>query len=231
MKNSAPYLFAALFTLCCAPTVKFFLTAVKAEDHKKGFWLKGLASLFFIAAGIAASQLCRDSHFARLAIGGLVLGLAGDELLALRFVRTDKAELCFGAGVAAFAAGHGLYILALLRRGATLLPVALPLTVIGLAAAGIYVMKHKADAGRLQIPGYIYMAVVVLMGGFACALAVKAPSVGTVLFALGGILFPVSDSILSVYSFGDDKRFKLNVLLHIAYYAAQLFIAWSLAFI
>ena len=44
-------------------------------------------------------------------------------------------------------------------------------------------------------------------------------------------MFPISDSILSAYSFGPDKHFGLNVGVHATYYLAQICIAWSLAFV
>ena len=53
----------------------------------------------------------------------------------------------------------------------------------------------------------------------------------TLLFAVGGVMFPISDSILSAYSFGPDKHFGLNIGVHATYYLAQICIAWSLAFV
>ena len=51
------------------------------------------------------------------------------------------------------------------------------------------------------------------------------------LVAVGGVMFPISDSILSAYSFGPDKHFGLNIGVHATYYLAQICIAWSLAFV
>lgn len=53
----------------------------------------------------------------------------------------------------------------------------------------------------------------------------------TLLFAVGGVMFPISDSILSAYSFGPDNHFGLNIGVHATYYLAQICIAWSLAFV
>lgn len=54
---------------------------------------------------------------------------------------------------------------------------------------------------------------------------------GALSFAVGGVMFPISDSILSAYSFGPDKHFGLNIGVHATYYLAQICIAWSLAFV
>ena len=67
-------------------------------------------------------------------------------------------------------------------------------------------------------------------GTIACGLAVKQPGIATVLFALGGVLFVISDTILSCHCFGTAKDPVYNRWVHYTYYAAQLLIAWSLAF-
>ena len=82
----------------------------------------------------------------------------------------------------------------------------------------------------MQVPGMIYMAVVAFMGALAVSVAIHAPGVSTLLFAIGGVLFIISDNILCAYSFGSERRFGANIGIHATYYAAQMLIAWSIFF-
>ena len=74
------------------------------------------------------------------------------------------------------------------------------------------------------------MAVVAFMGALAVSVAIHAPGESTLLFAIGGGLFIISDNILCAYSFGSERRFGANIGIHATYYAAQLLIAWSIFF-
>ncbi|MBO2527815.1 MAG: hypothetical protein CW335_06545, partial [Clostridiales bacterium] len=96
--------------------------------------------------------------------------------------------------------------------------------------AKIYPVKRGFEAGKLMLRGKAYMAITCFMGSLAAVIAVRQFSVGTVLFAIGGILFPFSDTILSAYSFGKNRRFLQSMLLHITYYLAQCLIAAAIWF-
>ena len=98
------------------------------------------------------------------------------------------------------------------------------------AIAGVCALRFKADAGKMQIPGYGYMALVAAMGAIACGLAVKAPGDATVLFAIGGVLFVIGAATPAIHTFGTAKEPVYNRWVHYTYYAAQILIAWSLAF-
>lgn len=142
------------------------------------------------------------------------------------------AGLCFlMIGVLSFAVGHWLYIYAMLTKYSVSFPVVLTVGIVGLAAAATYVKSKKADAGRLMVFGSVYMAMVVAMGAVSISAATVSVGAATLLFAVGGVMFPISDSILSAYSFGPDKHFGLNIGVHATYYLAQICIAWSLAFV
>lgn len=157
--------------------------------------------------------------------------MLGDLLLAIRFIRPEQHDRFFVTGALSFAVGHWLYIYAMLTKYSVSFPVILTVGIVGLAAAATYVKGKKTDAGRLMVFGSVYMAMVVAMGAVSISAATVAPGAATLLFAVGGVMFPVSDSILSAYSFGPDKRFGLNIGVHATYYLAQAGIAWSLAFV
>ena len=193
--------------------------------------LKTTASLLFVLLGIHCTRLRGQSVYAIYVVIGLALGMLGDLLLAIRFIRPEQHDRFFVTGALSFAVGHWLYIYAMLTKYSVSFPVILTVGIVGLAAAATYVKGKKTDAGRLMVFGSVYMAMVVAMGAVSISAATVAPGAATLLFAVGGVMFPVSDSILSAYSFGPDKRFGLNIGVHATYYLAQAGIAWSLAFV
>lgn len=223
---------SAALTLACAFAAVLFMRACHETAYKRAAILKTAAGLCFVLIGLCmAALISADKRFAWLVAVGLAFGLLGDALLAVRFIKPEKHNFYFVSGALSFAVGHGLYIAALLSKYEVSLAVSLTFGVVALAAAGCYIMGKKADAGGLMIFGGVYMALVVGMGAVAVGAATASPSAATLLFALGGLMFPVSDSVLSAYSFGPDNRFCLNIAIHATYYLAQLCIVWSLAWI
>ena len=76
-----------------------------------------------------------------------------------------------------------------------------------------------------------YLAAVAFMAATAIGAFFGRFTLGAGLFAAGGLLFTASDNILFAYKYGENPRFIQNILLHVFYYAAQILIAWSIAFI
>ena len=74
----------------------------------------------------------------------------------------------------------------------------------------------------------LYICVVIFMAATAIGVFFKQLTVGAGLFALGGILFAVSDNILFAYKLSEKTKFKQNIALHVAYYLAQIAIAFSI---
>ena len=204
-------LVAVVLTALCAVSGGIYLVFCKRKDYRRAFAYKGTAGLCFVVLGLLGTDANIRSLLgaggaapagAWLVAAGLIFGLLGDQLLALRFICVNKKTQFFAAGAASFAVGHVLYIIAL---------------------------SHRAP-GNMQVPGMIYMAVVAFMGALAVSVAIHAPGVSTLLFAVGGVLFIISDNILCAYSFGSERRFGANIGIHATYYAAQLLIAWSIFF-
>ena len=140
-----------------------------------------------------------------------------------------KHDLYFLLGVVAFAAGHICYIAALLGCEPGVIKTAVIYTVIGLAASAAWMLGKKAMAPlRILVPGGVYLLLLIFMGGCALGNALIHPGLGAWMFAVGGVMFAVSDNILTVYNFSSDRRFGFNIALHALYYAAQMLIALSL---
>lgn len=220
-----------VMTLACASCGHGFLQACRAEERVQAFWLKGAAGLCFVALGFLGALRCAVPGFAVRVAAALIFGLVGDQLLALRFIKTETHDELFFAGAVAFTLGHALYVWALFSLVPDVLLLALVLTVL-LYALSVFILKrNELDAGGLTAGAYLYIFIVVFMGAVALAAAIRHPGMGTLLFALGGLNFIASDDTLCVFSFGKNRSFVLNRVLHITYYAAQLLIAWSLFFI
>lgn len=231
MPSMLTAILAALACAGCAVCERRFLNASRAEDYRAAFFFKGAAGLCFVAVGVIAAIGCRSGAFAWRVVAGLLFGLLGDQLLAMRFIQKERHDMFFALGGVAFALGHVLYIAALVQLRSFSLRVTVPVLLVGLAASAGYARVRESNAGRLQIPGVLYIALVILTSAFACGAAAHLPNAGTGMFALGTICFVVSDNILCSYCFGNKKNFAMNEALHVSYYAAQLLIALSMAFI
>lgn len=222
MSRTAVLVIMAVLTLCCAFGVWMFERACGQHDDKKAFWRKGAASLCFVLSGLAAAVYKQDS-FSWIIFAGLVFGIVGDQLLALDY----KSSNFFTVGAASFAVGHVLYIRALRLVAGNLIGPSLTILVIWMIGAAVYALFRKSNAGNLQVLGTIYIGLVALMSAKALAAAIKSPSPATILFAIGGFCFFLSDNILSAKCFGNRNDRVMDWAVHITYYAAQMLIAWS----
>ena len=209
----------------------WFIRTEYAGEMAKATLLKGIASAFFVLLGLICF-LNVQTATGRLIFIGLILGLVGDVFLNLRNqFEGAKSRAVFAVGILAFLSGHFLYIAALIRQTAAILLPAVILTAVLSAAAIPPLMKRiTAPSKGLKIFGYAYLVIVIAMFSCASSLLFKLGAhVITVLFAIGGLLFMVSDFIMIYYSFGKKVR-PLRAINLITYYIAQLLIALSILF-
>ena len=217
-----------ILTPACCVAANSYLEASAAKQHKKAVRLKSAASACFVGVGIIAVTGCWYSRFGYLVLAGLSCGFIGDVLLGMRFVYRKKFNLFFCLGTAFFAAGHVLYIIALLSFTVKTLSVAIPYTVIGVSLSVLYAKKQRIKAGKYTLVGAAYITLVVFMAGCAAGCAVYALSPGTILFAIGGLFFAVSDNLLAANCLGKTHTVDRDRALHILYYSAQIFIGYSM---
>ena len=220
---------ALFFTILCPLFGAAFVAACEKGQYRRAFWRKGLAGVCFVAAGLSFAMEYAGPEYPRLIIFGLVFGLIGDQLLAMRFISPERHDVFLVSGAVAFAVGHGMYLAAMwsLDSGAWLF--ALAFLAVGLAAAYAYILRHPLRAGKLLTPAMIYIAFVVSVAALAASLLTRGQGVRALLLLLGGILFAASDCVLTVRSFGEKRTTRQTVFIHASYYAAQLLIAWSIA--
>lgn len=205
-----------------------------AVEHREKFvgavCLKGSASLVFIIIGIIAFAAAGDKSFARPVLIGLILGGVGDIFLNLRFVFEKIGQKIFLIGIAAFLAGHILYLAALIPQSENLLACII-IGVIVAAAILTYIFKTMEVKLAFKIFGIFYIGAVVLMTAVAIGNLIAAPSAARWLYAIGAVLFTVSDVVLIFNTFGSETKFSLRITNLSLYYLGQLLIANSLFFI
>ena len=212
-------------------SVVWFIRTEYAGKMAKATVLKGCASAFFVLLGLLCFLKVHTAA-GRLIFIGLILGMIGDVLLNLRNQFEGKRSMAvFALGILAFLSGHFLYIAALIRQSASILLLSAILTVVLSVAAISPLMKRiTAPSKGLKIFGYVYLVIVIAMFSCAASLLVKLGAhATTVLFAVGGLLFMVSDFIMIYYSFGKKIR-PLRAVNLLTYYIAQLLIALTILF-
>lgn len=198
--------------------------------------LKALASAAFVALGLVGAFVPPRIPASLLVCLGLLLGMVGDILHALRFIpkrgldeQASKARerKLFTIGAVLFAAGHFCYIsylLSLVRH-----PVAaLMATALVLAILFWRLSKPVHERSLFALAGALYIALVGLVAGFAVAACLGMPSVQQALFAVGGVSFLASDTLLVVNSFGERHTQARRTWSLVLYYVAQMLIALSI---
>lgn len=138
-------------------------------------------------------------------VAALVAGLIGDVLL---LPAVDR----FLGGLAAFAVGHGLYVVGLAQMGLRLGLGALGLVVgVGLLAVLGRPIVAAVRTSRLAFPVMAYI-------GLVAAVVAAAIATGRPLAAAGAVAFALSDALLGTDRFvtpRSDRRVWVHVLYHV----------------
>jgi uncharacterized membrane protein YhhN len=205
-------------------------------EYRKKFLLalifKGLASLTFILLGAAGFFATKGAQFGGLVLGGLICGGIGDVLLNLPQLGIKAKDKVFLSGMAAFSAGHFLYVAALLTRGAGALYIAVPLAAALSAILLWYILKRIDVEGKIRVCGIAYIAVVLFMTCCAIGQFILSPgNTGYLLFSIGAVLFTASDVILVFHLYGRNKPRALRAWNLTTYYLGQILIALAVLFI
>jgi len=239
MQTFAGFMLAALIVIAVAVTVLFVVLEVR-HRHFDAFFLKGFASFCFILLAVASMlyqtairgepAVATDPLLFSLFLPGLVLGLMGDLFLATRTLRPkEENEKIIFAGTITFALGHLFYLAALFFIAGFNVWVFVAAILFTAAIYGASIVM-KMNWGRLKVPCMSYTFLLFLFASQTVYLWITTKTAWTGMLALGGVLFAVSDLILSQIYFM-NKENGLFVSLNLAtYYAAQIFIALALVF-
>ena len=212
----------------CALFATVFLKSFYDKKYIKALIFKGIASLCFVAFGAANCFYGQFSYIKLIIFIGLCFGIVGDEVIALCQVFPKRDSLAFIGGGVIFIVGHVLYILALFLIGKLSVAVLVMAFAFVITLSAVYEKRRNFLVGDMKRPLVLYLGIVLLVSAVTVSVFCAKGTLGAGLFALGGILFAVSDNILFAYKLGEKPRFLQNVALHVAYYLAQFSIAWSI---
>lgn len=234
-----PLILCILFMSLGAIALTLFLIEKTRKYSVKATMIKSVCSLLFI--GVAAVGLYKNERhvLALYVILGLLLGLLGDIWLDFKYVFKENDDAFTYAGFTMFGLGHVLYITGMFHEfyhGENVLYIIVPLALGAmLGIANIFLEKPmKLKYGKMKWIACLYGALLFSMALTTLSLCIMTGFQVTTLIMLfaGGILFAISDLILSGTYFGVGKERPVDIITNaITYYAAQYLIAFSLFFI
>lgn len=219
-----------------------------AIEHKDRFVaaaiLKGTAAMIFVIIGFIGYRNFLTSYGASntdatqgltknvcLMIWlGLVFGMAGDVLLALRFVFKEKLHKFFLSGILIFFIGHIFYMIAIIPMSVNLVKCIIAGAIIALILL-VVIYKTMEVKPAFQIFGLFYIEAVVIMTAIAIGNRISVDSAFRTWYAVGAVLFTVSDVVMIFNTFGKTQKFFLRIMNLSLYYVGQLLIAASIFFV
>ena len=210
--------------ILCAVLARFFLVAESREEYVKAVILKGLASLCFVAIGLICSP---GTHVASMIVTGLIIGSIADVLLNLRMVFKEKGQLIFLIGILVFLTGHIMYLAAVIPLCTNKL-VCIIIGLVLTALLMVWIFQRITAKPAFKIFGVVYIGAIMLLNCVAIGNVIGSRSPFNIVFAIGAVLFLVSDIVLILNTFGSEFRQSLRNTNISLYYAGQLLIAFSL---
>ena len=214
-------------SILCLCLAALFMWTEKKENYMGAVILKGMASLCFVLVGVMAGN---GGQLAKLIVTGLLLGCVADVLLNLRWVFPKKGQLIFLVGILVFLGGHVVY-LAAIQPMADNWAVCVVVGVVLTALLMKWIFSKITAKKAFKIFGVFYLGAIMLLNCVAVSNLMTAPSAFTGLFAVGALLFLISDIVLILNTFGPKSKFSLRVTNLSLYYIGQLLIAWSMLFV
>lgn len=199
-------------------------------------YAKAVASLCFIATAIAATNENRlFLDFGSFMTFGLVFGLLGDVWLDLKWIYLQDKDSYLYSGFIFFLLGHVCFVTAVFKVGPytpSSLVVAFAAALVIAFVAILMEKPLKMHYGKFKWIVFLYSFMLALTMTMAMTLAVVTgfEKMWTVM-SVGGLLFLLSDLVLSGMYFGEGKNTSFNVILnHTLYYAAQFIMAATVLF-
>lgn len=208
-----------------------FLAVCFRQRSVFGVALKTLTSVcFMMTAGFSLIKNPEASDYGVLVIIGLLFGLLGDIALDLKWVYPKDDSKYLVMGFTTFAVGHLFYITAIMgQAGLTAKNLLIPAAAGVVVAVGNLLLEKpmKQDFGRFRPIVTAYGFILALSAATAVYAAVASGfKTEWAVFAVGGVLFLLSDLVLSPMYFAKGKNTPANfVINHVLYYAAQYCIA------
>lgn len=216
-----------ILLILCILFVGSFLSQEEKGKYVLAAILKGLASLCFVGIGLINSN---GSSLANLIVVGLIFGFVADILLNLRHVFKEKGKLIFLVGILIFLIGHIIYLVAVIPLNKNILLCVISSIIITTLLMMWIFTKITAEKA-FKIFGIVYIGAIVFLNVVAISNMISSPSNFTKIFALGAVLFLISDIVLILNTFGSESKFSLRVTNISLYYIGQILIGLSLFFL
>lgn len=228
-------LYWALLVIGILATVVFLCLRVRYGGIA-ALYAKAVASLCFIATAVAATNANRSFlGFGSWMIFGLICGLLGDVWLDLKWIYLQDKDSYLYSGFIFFLLGHVCFVIAIFNASPyTPLSILIAVTAaLVIAVVALLLEKPlKMHYGKFKWIVFLYsfMLSLTMTGAIVTAVLMKFHPMWVVM-SVGGVLFLLSDLVLSGMYFGEGKNTKGNIILnHTLYYAAQFIMAATVLF-
>jgi uncharacterized membrane protein YhhN len=221
----------AIIAACCVGIAlqALFIDREHKKEYTAALILKACASACFVILGFITSRRAADAGFARFVVLGLCLGMGGDILLNLRFLSEKKGNLIFLVGILVFLSGHVMYLAALIPLCENVV-LGLALGAVFTAVILLWIFRQITAKPAFKIFGVFYIGAIVIMTTIAILNLIAGFSAMKLIFAVGAVLFLLSDIILIINNFGGKNSKQLRTMNLALYYIGQLCIAICLLF-
>ena len=226
--------------IAVAAIILVFYVIEKIRSYSiKAVLIKFVVSLLFVAVAVYSSYVNGGHPLSPFVIIGLLLGLSGDIWLDLKLVYPKDDKIYTYAGFIVFGLGHIFYVTGLFIQylnNAHVLYIIMP--IIGALLCGFInlFLEKPLKLAFKDMKGVVFAYSILLFSlPLSCLSLLIANSwqpKALIIFFVGGILFAVSDLVLSNTYFGKDHEKPIDFILnYLTYYSAQFVIAFSLFFI
>jgi len=194
-------------------------------EKQEKFWPATILKVILsaIAAGVCVyAAVLLESYLLYIFALGLVCAVPAD--FFLQYIKTDLMK--YRAGIFFF----GLMHICLLVSFFVMYPVTFYEFVIFAVFIGIllaFQIKGKWEMGKEKTQLTIYTVLVVFMAAKAISIFIAVPSAYTLMLALGGLFFFMSDLFLGIWAY-QTERFVYLAFNRSIYFAGQLCLAFYL---
>ena len=220
-------------------TLVFYLFEKCKNYSLKGVLIKTIVSLFFLATALAASFQNPNHSLNAFVIAGLIMGLLGDIWLDLKYVYPKEDKIYSYAGFIVFGIGHILFVTGMMLEfftGGNLLYFLIPLgggilfSIVNLLLEKP--MKHNFGDMKWIVTAYAFLLALTPLTSLMLCIYTGWASTALIILFVGGVLFVISDLVLSNTYFGEGHEKPIDFILnYLTYYGAQYLIALSILFL